>query len=84
MDEAKTAAHREAAAEATGAAGGGTGALADDAHFVEFWRVSSILRGHREDVYDLAWSPCSTMLLSGSMDATAILWEPQVSDRPLA
>lgn len=33
-----------------------------------------VLRGHKEDVYDLCWSPDSSKLLSGSVDNTAILW----------
>lgn len=33
-----------------------------------------VLRGHKEDVYDLCWSPNSLKLLSGSIDNTAILW----------
>lgn len=28
-----------------------------------------------EDVYDLAWSPDSTQLISGSVDNTAIVWD---------
>ena len=35
----------------------------------------SFLRGHVFDVYDVAWSPDSTQLLSGSVDRTAIVWD---------
>lgn len=35
---------------------------------VEHWRPAQRLRLHRNDVSDLAWSPDSTMLLSGSVD----------------
>lgn len=39
------------------------------------WSVHKTLRGHLEDIYDLAWSNDSTMLLSGSVDNSAILWD---------
>lgn len=32
-------------------------------------------RRHREDIYDLSWSPDSTQLISGSVDNTAIVWD---------
>lgn len=32
------------------------------------------MRGHLSDIYDLAWSPDSKFLLSGSVDNTAIIW----------
>uniref|UniRef100_A0A8C4WU51 Chromatin assembly factor 1, subunit B n=1 Tax=Eptatretus burgeri TaxID=7764 RepID=A0A8C4WU51_EPTBU len=35
----------------------------------------SPIRGHVGDVYDLAWSPCGKLLLSGSIDNTAVLWD---------
>lgn len=34
-----------------------------------------MLRGHKEDVYDICWSPNELKLLSGSIDNTAILWD---------
>lgn len=34
-----------------------------------------ILRGHKEDIYDLCWSVDSLKLFSGSIDNTAILWD---------
>ena len=39
------------------------------------WRVACILRGHSDDVQDLCWSPDGTMLVSGSVDNTAIVWD---------
>lgn len=33
------------------------------------------MRGHKEDIYDLCWSPDSLKLLSGSVDNTAIVWD---------
>lgn len=41
----------------------------------ESWMVHKMLRGHIEDVYDLAWSPDSAKLISGSVDNSAILWD---------
>ena len=32
-------------------------------------------RGHVEDVYDLAWSPDSNQLITGSVDNSAIIWD---------
>ena len=32
-----------------------------------------MIRSHLDDVYDLAWSPCSQFLLSGSVDNSAII-----------
>ncbi|KAJ8917210.1 hypothetical protein NQ315_012702 [Exocentrus adspersus] len=40
----------------------------------ETWIVHKILRGHKEDIYDLCWSVDGLKLLSGSIDNTAILW----------
>lgn len=40
----------------------------------EIWITLKILRGHMEDIYDLAWSPDSASLVSGSVDNTARLW----------
>ena len=39
----------------------------------ENWVVYKIIRSHLDDVYDLAWSPCSQFLLSGSVDNSAII-----------
>ncbi|KAG8036232.1 hypothetical protein G9C98_004812 [Cotesia typhae] len=43
----------------------------------EQWTSWKILRGHLEDVYDLSWSPDNNMLVSGSVDNTAIVWDVQ-------
>uniref|UniRef100_A0A1B0DBG9 CAF1B/HIR1 beta-propeller domain-containing protein n=1 Tax=Phlebotomus papatasi TaxID=29031 RepID=A0A1B0DBG9_PHLPP len=43
----------------------------------EIWLTFKILRGHLEDVYDLAWSPNDLQLISGSVDNTAIVWDVQ-------
>ena len=39
----------------------------------ENWVVYKMIRSHLDDVYDLAWSPCSQFLLSGSVDNSAII-----------
>lgn len=41
----------------------------------EKWTIFKVLRGHKEDVYDISWSPNSLKLLSGSVDNTAIIWD---------
>ncbi|XP_034477023.1 chromatin assembly factor 1 subunit B [Drosophila innubila] len=41
----------------------------------EVWLTLKILRGHREDVYDLSWAPNSQFLVTGSVDNTAMLWD---------
>ncbi|XP_060526441.1 chromatin assembly factor 1 subunit B [Cylas formicarius] len=41
----------------------------------EMWGVYKVLRGHKEDVYDLCWSIGDSKLISGSIDNTAILWD---------
>ena len=37
------------------------------------------LRGHKDDIYDICWSPSSNELLSGSVDNTAIIWNVENS-----
>ena len=34
-----------------------------------------VTRGHIEDVYDLAWSPNGSQLISGSVDNSVIVWD---------
>lgn len=41
----------------------------------EKWSMFKVLRGHKEDVYDISWSPNSLKLVSGSVDNTAIIWD---------
>lgn len=48
---------------------------------IETWLIYRTLRGHLQDVYDLAWSPNSQELLSGSVDNTAIVWDVKKSNR---
>lgn len=49
--------------------------LLEETNDEEIWLVTKILRGHKEDVYDLSWSPNEMKLISGSIDNTAILWD---------
>ncbi|XP_022232073.2 LOW QUALITY PROTEIN: chromatin assembly factor 1 subunit B [Drosophila obscura] len=41
----------------------------------ESWMTLKVLRGHREDIYDLSWSPNSQFLVTGSVDNTAMVWD---------
>ena len=38
------------------------------------WAPVCVLRGHCEDVYDLAWSPRADSLFSGCVDGSSIVW----------
>lgn len=38
------------------------------------WSNFKILRGHLSDIYDIAWSPDSKYLISGSVDNRALIW----------
>lgn len=49
--------------------------LEGDSADKETWSVFKVLRGHKEDIYDLCWSPDNLKLFSGSVDNTAILWD---------
>lgn len=42
---------------------------------LETWKQQRVLRGHIEDICDLAWSKDGQYLLSGSVDNSAILWD---------
>lgn len=37
--------------------------------------IAYFLRGHLEDVHDVAWSPNATRLISGSVDNSVIVWD---------
>lgn len=39
------------------------------------WRRKTVLRGHTDDVMDLAWSTDGTALLSGSIDNKGMIWD---------
>lgn len=45
----------------------------------EIWLTYKTLRGHIEDIYDLAFSPDSQFLVSGSVDNTAMIWDIEKS-----
>ena len=59
------------------AGAGPAGNLDGEAEELEHWSMAATLKGHTEDVLDLAWSPDSRHLLSGSVDNTAIVWDTQ-------
>lgn len=44
---------------------------------LEVWQQKKVLRGHIEDICDIAWSKDGQFLLSGSVDNSAILWDPE-------
>jgi chromatin assembly factor 1 subunit B len=39
------------------------------------WRTSAVLRGHSDDVQDLAWAPTGAALVTGSVDNSCIVWD---------
>uniref|UniRef100_A0A3B4A585 Chromatin assembly factor 1 subunit B n=1 Tax=Periophthalmus magnuspinnatus TaxID=409849 RepID=A0A3B4A585_9GOBI len=41
----------------------------------ESWSVMKTLRGHIEDVYDICWARDGNLMVSGSVDNTAIMWD---------
>nr|CAH7753903.1 unnamed protein product [Callosobruchus chinensis] len=49
--------------------------LEGDTENKETWVVYKVLRGHKEDIYDLSWSVDGAKLFSGSVDNTAVLWD---------
>lgn len=51
-----------------------TNGISGDSEATEKWTVQSTLRGHLEDVLDLAWSGDGNKLVSGSVDNTIFVW----------
>ena len=39
------------------------------------WRTSAVLRGHSDDVQDLAWAPAGVGIVTGSVDNECIVWD---------
>ena len=39
------------------------------------WRTAAVLRGHSDDVQDLAWAPNGAALVTGSVDNSCIVWD---------
>jgi chromatin assembly factor 1 subunit B len=39
------------------------------------WKTCGALRGHADDVHDLAWSPDGSALVSGGVENICILWD---------
>jgi chromatin assembly factor 1 subunit B len=42
---------------------------------VTSWRTSAVLRGHSDDVQDLAWAPEGAGIVTGSVDNECIVWD---------
>ncbi|DBB16492.1 hypothetical protein WJX82_009453 [Trebouxia sp. C0006] len=45
------------------------------------WKTSAALRGHTDDVQDLAWAPDSSALISGSIENICIIWDVEAGAR---
>lgn len=43
----------------------------------EDWYPVKMLRGHLDDIYDICWSKDGNLLVSSSMDNTAVIWDTQ-------
>ncbi len=39
------------------------------------WKIAASLRGHRDDVLDLCWSPDASALVTGSIENICLLWD---------
>ena len=39
------------------------------------WKVFGALRGHRDDVLDVCWSPDGTALATGSIENMCLVWD---------
>lgn len=62
----------------------GTGCAAfgsADAPSLENWKPSTTLRGHNNNITDLAWSPDGALLASASLDNTVIVWDASSGHR---
>ncbi|KDD73564.1 hypothetical protein H632_c2051p0, partial [Helicosporidium sp. ATCC 50920] len=51
------------------------GAESEDESCAPTWRRSAVLRGHADDILDLAWSSDGSALVSGSIDNKALVWD---------
>ena len=60
---------------APGGAGGGPVTLTGDAPPLEHWKVAAHLRGHAENVTDVAWSPDSRRVATASLDNRVGVWD---------
>ncbi|KAI9218265.1 WD40-repeat-containing domain protein [Blastocladiella britannica] len=47
----------------------------DTSEYKEAWRVQRILTGHKDEVSDLAWSPCGKYLASVGTDQRLRVWD---------
>ena len=79
-DKAKTPSKGEGAGEKTQVASPspstpGFGRERDDRKSASWWKAVGSLRGQTDDVQDLAWSPDSTAVVTGSVENVAFLWD---------
>lgn len=49
--------------------------LDEEKENIETWAAVKYLRGHLEDVNDLQWSADDSLIITGAVDRTAILWD---------
>lgn len=56
--------------------GPGTLVLGGSGASLENWRTRQVLRGHGNNVVDLAWSPDDARLASASIDNAVCIWDP--------
>lgn len=54
--------------------GPGVGSLGSSTPNIENWRLKAALRGHGNNVVDVAWSPDDALLATASLDGTAAVW----------
>ncbi|CAD7704159.1 unnamed protein product [Ostreobium quekettii] len=47
----------------------------DDSRKSKLWKPSAVLRGHLDDIFDIAWSSDSTALASASVEHIMIVWD---------
>lgn len=53
----------------------------DDDESKENWYSFRTFRGHLEDILDISWSNNSTILISGSVDNSVIVWNVNTGDK---
>jgi len=67
-------------AKAAGPGGGGGGSIGEGPNH-ETWKVAHQLRGHTNNVTDVAWAPDNALLASASLDNTVVVWDAATGGR---